>query len=669
MTNAYYSTETTGAQSQFSIPFPYLDRSHVVVELAAVTLTLGVDYTFVNDTLLEFTSNPTGTLVIKRVTPAATPLVDFVDGSVLTEADLDTAFLQALYVSQETQDTATVDVDEVKAYVDAAQLYPNPQSVPQAWTGTGDGSTTSFPLSTPTPTTNNEDYFIVAIDGALQFPGVDFSVDTGNNLVFTSPPANLATWTAQNYGVGRTLNEVADASITGAKLHPTISITASNGNTARQLVAQVSEVHNVLDYGADDTGVADSAAEIQAAIDACEAAGGGVVYFPAGVYQVSASGLTVDSDDVKLMGQGRRASTISLVGQSLTFDATLASKASCSIERLSVARSGVAGSAVHLSGDEGSGHTVEDFVMTEVEVISTGVCLELTGVKDLSLRACIFDGGTYGIQAADSTDVPVNGLGMTDCVIDGCAIGMELEGAKNVTIHGGAIKNPTNEAIRIVDRCVAVNVNGTSITSSAGTDPLIRAGVTGLGAPTNSSLLLLDGINYNDDGGLRTYAVELSRIEGVTVRSCRSFGGGLTHQLNNNPEVANSVSGDAAGIITPSHAAINNADSNFGLVAGNPFEELCLSLKAAIFTAGTTINDAATATDSVTVTGAEIGDWALASLGNTSFLFAGCNITAYVKAAGTVEVHIHNRSGGNITIPPGGVTARFLVIPARTFLP
>ena len=35
--------------------------------------------------------------------------------------------------------------------------------------------------------------------------------------------------------------------------------------------------------------------------------------------------------DTELMGQGRRASTISLVGQSLTFDATLASKASCSL--------------------------------------------------------------------------------------------------------------------------------------------------------------------------------------------------------------------------------------------------------------------------------------------------------------------------------------------------
>jgi len=667
MTNAYYSVETTGAQSQFSIPFPYLDRSHVVVELAAVTLTVGVDYTFVNDTLLEFTSNPTGTLVIKRVTPGGTPLVDFVDGSVLTESDLDTAFLQALYVAQETQDTATVDVDAIYDYVDAAQLYPNPQSIPQSWTGTGDGSTTQFPLSAPTPTTNNDDFFIVAVDGALLFPGVDFSVDSSNNINFTTAPADQSTWTVQNYGVGRTLNEVADASITSAKLHPTISITAANGDTARQLVSHVSEVHNVLDYGADPTGAADSVTEIQTAIDACEAAGGGVVYFPAGVYQVSASGLTVDSDDVKLMGQGRRASVIALVGQALTFDATLASKASCSIERMSVARSGVAGAAVHLSGDEGSGHTVEDFVMTEVEVISTGVCLELTGVKDLSLRACVFDGGTYGIQAVDSTDIPVNGLGMTDCVISGCAIGMELEGARNVTVHGGAIKNPDNEAIRIVDRCVGVNVNGTSITSDAGTDPLIRAGVTGLGAPTTSSLLLLDGVNYNDDGGLRTYAVELSRIEGVTVRSCRSFGGGFTHQINNNPEAANTVSGDAAGIITPSHAAINGADSNFGLVAGNPFTGLCLLAQEIIFPLAT-IADQATASDTITVTGAEIGDWAIVSLGNSGFQFGGCNITAQVTAADTVTVFVHNKSGAQIGQLNPGVVSRAIVIKGRTYV-
>lgn len=46
---------------------------------------------------------------------------------------------------------------------------------------------------------------------------------------------------------------------------------------------------NVMDYGATGDGVTDDTVAIQAAIDAAEAAGGGVVYFPAGVYVVNGS--------------------------------------------------------------------------------------------------------------------------------------------------------------------------------------------------------------------------------------------------------------------------------------------------------------------------------------------------------------------------------------------
>ena len=50
---------------------------------------------------------------------------------------------------------------------------------------------------------------------------------------------------------------------------------------------------SVLDYGAAGDGVADDTAEIQAAIDAVEASGGGIVYFPRGTYLITA-GLIVD---------------------------------------------------------------------------------------------------------------------------------------------------------------------------------------------------------------------------------------------------------------------------------------------------------------------------------------------------------------------------------------
>ena len=68
-------------------------------------------------------------------------------------------------------------------------------------------------------------------------------------------------------------------------------------------------VFNVMAYGATGDGVADDTAEIQAAIDAAEADGGGEVYFPAGTYEVSAQ-LTINDERVSLVGDQTNASKI-----------------------------------------------------------------------------------------------------------------------------------------------------------------------------------------------------------------------------------------------------------------------------------------------------------------------------------------------------------------------
>jgi hypothetical protein len=60
---------------------------------------------------------------------------------------------------------------------------------------------------------------------------------------------------------------------------------------------------NVLDFGADPTGAANSAAAIQAAIDAAFAAGGGDVWLPAGVYNTGTTPLLLKSM-VVLRGDG-----------------------------------------------------------------------------------------------------------------------------------------------------------------------------------------------------------------------------------------------------------------------------------------------------------------------------------------------------------------------------
>lgn len=60
----------------------------------------------------------------------------------------------------------------------------------------------------------------------------------------------------------------------------------------------------VTSYGATGNGSTDDGTAIQAAIDACEAAGGGIVLFPEGTYKIT-SALTVDADNVVLQGVGR----------------------------------------------------------------------------------------------------------------------------------------------------------------------------------------------------------------------------------------------------------------------------------------------------------------------------------------------------------------------------
>ena len=72
-----------------------------------------------------------------------------------------------------------------------------------------------------------------------------------------------------------------------------------------EIAAVIGEVYSVKDpaFGAAGDGVADDTAEIQAAIDAAEAAGGGVVYLPAGQYLISAQ-LLVNDHNVAIVGEG-----------------------------------------------------------------------------------------------------------------------------------------------------------------------------------------------------------------------------------------------------------------------------------------------------------------------------------------------------------------------------
>jgi hypothetical protein len=102
MANSYVEYTGNAVTNLFSVPFPYLDKAHVKASVN------GVDAVFRWESPNTVTIIPTpangATVFISRNTPKDTPLIDFQDGVILTETDLDISFLQNFYLCQELTD-------------------------------------------------------------------------------------------------------------------------------------------------------------------------------------------------------------------------------------------------------------------------------------------------------------------------------------------------------------------------------------------------------------------------------------------------------------------------------------------------------------------------------------------------------------------------------------
>jgi len=116
MPNTYVDYTGDNTTTSFAFPFPYLDDTHVVVQLDTVALTGGkfVDQTVTTHYTIQtspsaaiifVTAPATGDRIrIKRDSASNTALVDFENGSVLTEVELDRAYLHNLYLSEEIEE-------------------------------------------------------------------------------------------------------------------------------------------------------------------------------------------------------------------------------------------------------------------------------------------------------------------------------------------------------------------------------------------------------------------------------------------------------------------------------------------------------------------------------------------------------------------------------------
>ncbi len=249
MANTYVDYTAVASQTDYNFSFEYLRDDHVKVK---VNGTLVTNYTIVTSPvqLIRFNTAPTDGDAIKIYRDSrgdGSPLVDFVDGSVLTENELDEAYRHNLFVSQE-----------------ASEGQGGEQLTKKGLTNYDAEGNKIINLGTPTASTDaaNKAYTDQAIDTAIALGGSPAIVSLGAYDVTafgTSITKSLANWTND-------LN----------------SPTATGSTTARSLSDRFADVVNVLDYGAvAGTGSNNPARDaFQNAIEYCASVGGGTWLVP-----------------------------------------------------------------------------------------------------------------------------------------------------------------------------------------------------------------------------------------------------------------------------------------------------------------------------------------------------------------------------------------------------
>lgn len=97
-------TQSVYGNKNFTVPFPYISRDHVKVTVNGAN----TPFTWNNPNTVHINPAPAlGAVVeVRRVTERNNLLVDFKDGSTITESDLDLLALQNFYLAQEADDLA-----------------------------------------------------------------------------------------------------------------------------------------------------------------------------------------------------------------------------------------------------------------------------------------------------------------------------------------------------------------------------------------------------------------------------------------------------------------------------------------------------------------------------------------------------------------------------------
>jgi hypothetical protein len=142
---SYVRYSGNGSTTNYTFSFPAISTTHIKVR---VNGTLVTNWSFLSSSTIQFAAAPANAAVIeiRRETPKDSAIVDFSDGSVLLERDLDLLATWQLYVAQETEDDLedTIRVDsqgrfdaQNKRIINVADPINAQDAVTKNWAETG----------------------------------------------------------------------------------------------------------------------------------------------------------------------------------------------------------------------------------------------------------------------------------------------------------------------------------------------------------------------------------------------------------------------------------------------------------------------------------------------------------------------------------------------------
>ena len=271
MATTYVDYTATASQTDFAFNFEYLEDEHVIVEING-TAQLSSAFSIVTSPAKKVVLNVGATagdvVRVRRKSQPDTNLVDFVNGSVLTESELDRAYLHNRYLNEEIAElndsslqieaggtdwdartkkiknlaTPTLTTDATtKDYVDGKfnQAATGASSPPLKWVFTGTaGVNTTYTVTGAE--INGDTAYDVSSNGSVLEPTTDYTVDPNTDTLTiktTLTGGEDIVIIQRGFGIPISTGEISSAqisadSITTAKLADSAVTTAKIGANA-----------------------------------------------------------------------------------------------------------------------------------------------------------------------------------------------------------------------------------------------------------------------------------------------------------------------------------------------------------------------------------------------------------------------------------------------------